>query len=284
MRVVDGHVHLVGEASDEYAAAVLRAMDRNSVAQAVVFGLQGDVECPDSLARCAHENHAERFVPFTCELDSEGASLAETVDRRLAQGPWRGLGEIFLATSDPTMDYLTREGSPRQFRYPVPSEGPLSSRWAEVFEVCATHHAPALIHYDIAPPDEGKALGTLLARHPNTTFIWAHADWDAVLAERLWGSQPNRIVEIGAHLHFAVLDEPKHVADWLAYWVPLLERFAGRITFGSDYFEWRHLEPEEHADAAYEGIAQVCERLAPEAAAAWLSGALDQVLATPRAS
>ncbi len=280
MRILDGHVHLLGEAARDYLGAILRAMDRNSVAKAVVFGFQGDPKCPDVLASSAYEQHPDRFVPFTCELDPEAPDLGETVDLRLSKGPWRGVGEVFLAADGPAASYSTRDGTQKRFRYPVPSDGPLSPRWGDVFAACATHAAPVLIHYDMTGMDDEDVLGTLLTRHPRTTFIWAHADWDAVVAERLLGAHSNLIVEVGAHLHFAALDKSEYVADWLDFWVPLLERFTGRITFGSDHFEWRHVEPEDNADAAYEGIGQACDRLTPRAAAAWLSGALDDALAT----
>jgi len=283
MGILDGHVHLIGEAADDYLAALLRGMDRNAVERAVVFGVQGDSECPDSLATSAHEQHPDRFTPFTSELDPKATDLAETVDRRLSQGPWRGVGEIFLAAREPTASYTTRDGRQMQYRYPVPSDGPLTHRWGELFDVCARHGVPVLIHYDIACPGDEKALGVLLARYPRTTFIWAHVDWSASTAAQLLQAHSNLLCELGAALHFAALDEAhaSHVADWLATWGPLLERFAGRITFGSDHFEWRHLEPDENADTAYQAMRRACDRLPSHATTAWRGGALREVLETP---
>jgi hypothetical protein len=278
MPTLDGHVHLIGEDADEYVATLLRAMDRNGVARAVVFGVQGDPNCPDALALSAHRRWPDRFVPFTCTFDSATPGMAEALDRRLSSGPWQGIGEVFAAADSASGTYRLRNGDERQHRYPVPPGGPRDPGFAGLFEVAAARHLPVLVHCD-----DAAALELLLSGHPRTTIIWAHADWFADYAPRLLGAYPNLFCEVGAWLHFGALEEPEApwVADWAAAWPPLLEEFAGRITFGSDRYEWRHLEPPRNADAAYAAAARAGALLSSRARGEWLGGALTKVLGSP---
>jgi len=278
--IFDGHVHLIGEDADDYLAALLGAMDRNGIGCAVVFGVQDDPECPDSLALSAHSRWPDRFVPFTCEVNPQAPDAAEQLDRRLSSGHWMGVGEIYVATDQATTAHRTREGEEREYQYPVPSgwaEGPILS---EVLEVCADHRAPALVHCD----DE-EVMKEVLSRHPRVTLIWAHADWFTSSARLLLAEHSNLLLEVGAHLHFGALHNPDkpvqhapHMADWFAGCIPLLEDFAGRITYGSDHFEWRHLEPEGNADCAYSAVRQASRRLSPQAERAWRWDTLSTVV------
>ncbi len=275
MAIFDGHVHLSDEKPEEYVEALLRAMDRNGVGRAIVFAVQEDTDAADSLALSAHKRWPDRFTPFTCELDTEDPQMAERLDERLSEGDWRGLGEIFVTTNDPVMTYQMSDGKTGEFRYPVPANGPLDPHFGEVFEVCAKHGVPALVHCD----DE-EVMETLVSRHPAATIIWGHADWYINSVRRLLGGYPNVICDIGTGLHFAALDhaEKNLVEDWLAVWVPLLEEFAGRISFGSDLFEWRHLQPDENADCAYTLIERVTSQISVQAKEAWLCGTLQKAL------
>jgi len=274
--IFDGHVHLIGEDGDEYVASLLRGMDRNNVPRAVVFGMQDDPESPDSLALKAHQRWPDRFVPFASDISPTAADAAEVLDRRLAGGIWHGVGEIFVAAEQQAADYQTRQGEPRQWRYPLPPEGPLSPRFCEVFEVCAKHELPVLAHCE-----DARVLEKLLARHPRTDFIWGHADWSMEAAGRLLPVYPNLYVEIGTAVHFWALEgcpAVDYMDDWRRCWSPLLEQFQGRITFGSDPFEWRHADTDEHVDCAYSPIRRFSEGISRQAAEVWLWGTLSGLL------
>jgi predicted TIM-barrel fold metal-dependent hydrolase len=278
--ILDGHVHLLGEDSEAYLAALLAAMDRNGVGRAVVFGFQLDLECPDLLALSAVRRWPDRFAPFTCAVDPDDADSPSQLEHRLSSEPWAGVGELFLATDAPSTAYRTRAGRKLEYRYPVPASLADGSVFHQVLEMCADYRKPVLIH-----SDDANVLGDILSRHPDVTFIWAHADWCLHEAGRLLTRHPNLVVEIGTHLHFGGLAAPgqpieqaPYMADWLALCLPFIEDHVGRVTYGSDHFEWRHLEPDVNADAGYSAVRQVCRWLSPSAAHAWLWDTLSSAL------
>jgi hypothetical protein len=279
-KLFDGHVHLLGEDKEAYLAALVGALDRNNVARAVVFGVQGDPQCLDLPARNAAEKWPDRLVPFCCDIDPNTAGAARLLDQRLRSETWGGVGELFLATADSLVTYRTRTGQEQQFRYHVPTSLAKGAPFHDVLQVCADHHKPVLLH-----ADDANVLDETLAQHPDLIVIWAHADWQVPDAHRLLTCYPDLYVEIGAHLHFNALRAPDvpieqapFMADWLAACLPFIEEYAGRITFGSDAFEWCHLEPPSHADTCYTPVRQICQRLSPAAAKSWLWDTLSNIL------
>ena len=268
--IFDGHIHLIGEDFEDfedYLAALLAAMDRHGAARAVVFGVHGDPACDDELALRAHARYPDRFLPFACEIDVTASGLANQVATKLADPSWRGLGEIFVVTKKPTTEYLTRTGEELYFTFPQPPRGPLDPQFREIFDACARHHSPVLVHCD-----DAAVMEQLLARHPETTFLWGHADWsqDDWTADRQLRrlqEYPNLYYEVRACLRSAAFwpENRWYLPDWYAGWIPVMEQFPGRITFGSDPYYWPHLEPETHADGLYVEAREVEKQLSPEA-------------------
>jgi len=278
--IFDGHVHLIDEDADDYVAALLHTMDRHGVVRAVVFGLQGDPACGDHLALQAHARYPDRFLPFACEIDDNAPDLGEQVGAKLADPSWRGLGEVFLATKNRSTPYQLRRGEQAEYVYPVPPRGALDPGFREVFEASAQRRRPVLVHCD-----DAHVMDQILALHPETTFIWGHADhsvgdWNAERIRQSLQKYPNLYYEVGVCLRGADLtwENLPHLPDWYACWIPALEQFPGRLTFGSDPYDWRHVEPDAHADALYAGAREVEKHLSAEAARMWLGGALAQLV------
>ena len=189
------------------------------------------------------------------------------------------MARYFLATQCRSTPYQLRNGEQAEAVYPVPSRGPLDSNFRQLFTAAGQARRPVLVHCE-----DVRVFDELLPLHRDTTFIWAHADHSVgdwtfePLAQRLQ-NHPNLYYETGFCLRRTYPGERlSYLHYWHACWIPLLEQFPGRLTFGSDAFAWPHVEPEPRANLLYTGAREIEQQLSPAAARMWLGGALARLV------
>lgn len=222
---IDAHVHL----NDE--AVQLELMQRHGVDRAVVFwGRSSDnAAVADSAAR-----HPERFIAFASisperaayrsGWDRDDPALLDTLDRLLASGRFRGIGEISV----------THFPSPG---FPEADYDPMGPTMTGVMGLARKHRVPVLLHVEWTRLNE---LSALLARFPDVAVIWAHGGYTPLfVAERLLDRHPNLSYELSARtwpLHarspdYTILRDGEHV--W-PQWLALIEARPDRFLVGTD--------------------------------------------------
>lgn len=261
-KLADNHVHLYDfVAETDGAAALVAAMDRAGVSDAVVFGMplvktwsEDDPARPgyyldsDSLCywysatdvltaeaiRALPDADRARLHPFISGFNTADRNAADHIRRMLDLYPgfWKGIGEVMSRHDD-----LTAFTSGDKPRADHPALSP-------VYDLAAESNLPVLIHHNITSKN---VAGTLylpeleraLASHPKTRFIWAHAgisrnlavaDLPGLLA-RLFARYPNLQVDISWVVceNYIARDDAS-----LADWVRLCAAYPDRLMIGSD--------------------------------------------------
>jgi len=259
--VIDCHVHLITEQPQEFADALVARMDAHGVSQAVIFGT------PDPRlagfnrreALKAVSRYPDRLIPFDCSLASADDGAADEMIAQLEAGTWKGVGEIFLNNEGhETITWVARDGRVQQGpHFPYPREGAANKAYAKVFSYCGERGLPVTVHcLSLA------VMADCLERHPATRFVWAHADWwlDPTKVRELLGRYGNLYCDFGVGLR-ALGDEwaTRTVGAWrfdrVDAWREIAVTFPEKLVWGSDIFEWAHLEP-----GRYSGIWQAWAR------------------------
>jgi hypothetical protein len=86
-------------------------------------GLLSDHEDTDVLR--GYEKYPDLFLPFLANCDPNDPQSTQYVRHQLNNGPWRGVGELFLDTTDTVYASIPlRDGTVRKHPYPVPKDFP----------------------------------------------------------------------------------------------------------------------------------------------------------------
>ena len=202
------------------AESLLRTMDEEGVAKAVVFGFPW--EKPDTFRRHndyiveAVQRYPGRLIGFCCFSPLSPGGPAEA--RRCLEAGLSGVGELAVYHSDTRIDDLT----------------PLR----EVTKVCLERDAPVLLHANepVGHDYPGKTgmnlrdLYSFLKRCPQNRVILAH--WGGGLF--FYGMMKKEVKEVLANVWFDTAASP-------FLYEPQIYRVAGeivgfdRILFGTDY-------------------------------------------------
>jgi len=222
---VDAHVHLNDEAMQ------IELMRRFGATQAVVFwGRNSD----NAAVAAAARRHPELFIPFVSISPERAAyrqawqrddpALLEQLDRLLASGAYRGIGEIsavhFPSPGFPEADY-----------------SPLGATMLGIMALARKHRVPVLLHVESSRLHE---LERLLERHPEVAVIWAHGGYTPLfIARRLLERHSNLHYELSARTwarhprspDYTILRDGRAVwPEWLA----LIEALPDRFLVGTD--------------------------------------------------
>lgn len=222
---VDAHVHLNDEAMQ------LGLMERYGVTRAVVFwGRNSDNEAIASAA----ERHPERFIAFASvsperrafrrAWDEQDPTLLATLDRLLASGRFKGIGEIsaahFPSPGLPEADY-----------------DPSSPIMRGILDLARKYRVPVMVHIEIT---RMKELSALLDGYRDVPVIWAHGGYTPLfLARRILERHPNLYYELSARTwprhprapDYTILRDGKAV--W-PEWLELIETQPQRFIVGTD--------------------------------------------------
>lgn len=253
--MIDCHVHLITEQPQEFADTLVARMDAFGVSQAVIFGTPDPTLAGFNRAEVleAARRYPGRLIPFDCSLDFADEGSADEMIAQLETGAWKGVGEIFLNNQGhETITWTARDETIHEGpHFPYPPEGGANKAYARVFSFCGQRGLPVMAHCL-----NEVVMADCLQMYPRTPFIWAHADWwvDPGKVRALLERHPNLYCDFGTGLR-AVGDEWASGTagdlhpDRADAWRQMAATFPDRLVWGSDIFEWTHLQPE-----CYSGI------------------------------
>lgn len=244
--MVDSHVHIPAEQPLEYARMLVQRMEEHGIGACIVFGSQCSQATSDEVILEIAGESGQRLLPFlssTLTFSEPGA--LETCFSALRQGPWRGVGEIFLdCTDDADIVWTDKDGTLRRDTKPVPAEKENNPLYRGIFQYCGEAGLPVLVHCM-----DSKVMARTLRTFPQTTFIWAHADhgFYCDVALDLLAEFPNLICEFGVEFRFhageivsgTVADSlGKHIGRWRR----TCAAYPDRVVWGSDLYSWKDLQ------------------------------------------
>jgi predicted TIM-barrel fold metal-dependent hydrolase len=255
--MIDSHVHLIAEDTGEYLEWLVRRMDEQRLRAAALFGSQNEQGATDEQVREAVDKHPDRFVPFLSKAtDYRMPGAVDRCLRELDSGFWKGVGEIFLDCGPEPAYIVWRDRQGRDIQAqepnPVPPEQEEHPLYRALFEYCASHDLPVLVHCN-----REHVMDRASQKFPRTTFVWAHVDhgfYRDVASERL-ARYPNLYCEFGAEFRFLSYHYPflrGEVEPWLAEhierWRNICRSYPRRVIWGQDIHRWVDLEPERYAE------------------------------------
>jgi predicted TIM-barrel fold metal-dependent hydrolase len=254
--VVDFHGHPPNLASPENIRTVVEAMDRLNIGVMVQAQPSSGERLTSQIAAVRAAGHADRFV-FFASLDlsgvgpGSGARIAAQLEADVRAGAV-GVGEIMkgfglstrkadgtrLQMDDPELDVVwqtaarlgvpvfVHTGDPAEFFQPLDYN---NERWLEMalFEDRRFFDRSRFPAFD----DLMAERDSLIARHPNTTWVLAHMGWHTQDLGRLgaiFDRHPNVLGELGAVL-YDLGRQPRFAREFFV-------KYSDRILFGKDSF------------------------------------------------
>lgn len=222
---VDAHAHLNDEAMQ------LELMDRYGASHAVVFW--GGRSDNDSVAQAA-KRHPQRLIAFASispertayrpAWESNDKALLDTLDRLLATGQYKGIGEI-SAVHFPSAGFGETDFNPM---------GPMVTG---IMTLARKHRVPVMLHIESTRMAE---LSALLEQFADVQVIWAHGGYTPLfLARRMLQRHPNLYYELSARTwprhprspDYTILRDGSQV--W-PEWLELVEQMPKRFIVGTD--------------------------------------------------
>lgn len=221
----DAHVHLNDEAMQ------IALMDRYQVTHAVVFW--GGRSTNESVAEAARR-HPGRLIPFASispertayrpQWQGNDAALLETLDKLLATGLYKGIGEI-SAVHFPSAGFGETDFAPT------------GSMVTGIMALARKHRVPVMLHVESTRMAE---LSALLEQFADVPVIWAHGGYTPLfLARRMLERHPNLVYELSARTwpehprspEYTILRDGSTV--W-PQWLALVEQYPRRFLVGTD--------------------------------------------------
>jgi uncharacterized protein len=251
--VIDVHSHQSTPISNEEFGRVVKGMEANNLRLLVNLSGSWGERLHRGLAAIKNSSYADRMVLFA-NVDfsrvgpGSGAQLARTLDADLTAG---ALGlKVFK-----DLGMFDRRVDGSRLKVDDPELDP-------IWEVCAKHNVPVLIHIaepaaffepldytnerwlELALyPDRRHQTGVkfeeliaernnMIKRHPNTRFILAHFGWhanDLARAAKLLDENPNVYYDVAAVL-YDFGRQPRAAHDFFV-------KYQDRILFGKDSYQ-----------------------------------------------
>ncbi|MGJ7609254.1 amidohydrolase family protein [Variovorax sp. LT1R20] len=222
---IDAHAHL------NDATSQLKLMNAYGASRAVVFwGGRSDNESVAEAAR----RWPDRFIAFASisperskyrlAWEHEDPVLLDELDRLLASGHYKGIGEISVAHFP--------GGNFAETGFSV--TGPLM---VGIFSLARKYGVPVLVHIEWTHMHE---LSTALERFSDVKVIWAHGGYTPLfIAQRMLARHPNLYYELSARTwphhprspDYTILRNGRDV--W-PEWLQLIEAQPDRFTVGTD--------------------------------------------------
>ena len=265
--MVNSHVHLIPEDTDEYVDALIARMGEHDIRASVLFGSQCEQCAGDEEVRNAVARYPDRFIPFlTRSLDIEDERSLQICLSELDSGFWQGVGEIFLDCSDDQyVRWTDREGKERVAVKPVPEHKEEHPLYKGIFEFCGKKKLPVLVHCM-----DATVMARSLEKFKATTFIWAHVDHGFYrdVGIELMREYPNLYCEFGVEFRFKsrklLSGQGKPLLlDHIDRWRRTCREFPNRVIWGTDLYTWNDLCRERFAEAM-RAWAKVTEDFDPE--------------------
>ena len=267
----DSHGHLHSEYPEEWVDTLVERMATQNVRKASLtgVGLLSDHEDTDVLA--GYEKYPDLFLPFLCNFDPNDPASIDYVRYQVNNGPWRGVGELFLDTTDTRCAGIPlRDGSRREHPYPVPRDKSDNAVFREVFDLCGEKGLPVFVHCERL-----EYLCHVLPRHPHTRFLAAHCDYrcSPESARAMLTNHPNVSCDVGPvlkHMRHKSQGDPDSLRLHDA-WRQLTADFPDRICLGTDIYSWAALDLDAYS-RVYGAFRELVDHLPPEQAQAVAGG------------
>ena len=222
---VDAHVHL------NDTAMQLELMDRHGATHAVVFwGGRSDNET----VRKAAAQSQGRLIPFASispertayrpAWATEDAALLGSLERLLATGEFKGIGEI-------NVTHFPSAG------FPETDFSPVGAMNRGILLLARKYRVPVMLHVEWTRMSE---LSALLAEFRDVPVIWAHGGYTPLyIARRMLDALPNLFYELSARTwpghprspDYTILRDGVNV--W-PQWLELIEKESHRFIVGTD--------------------------------------------------
>jgi predicted TIM-barrel fold metal-dependent hydrolase len=249
---VDAHVHL------NDTAMQLDLMARHGATHAVVFwGGRSDNESVQMDASASRG----RLIPFASispertayrpAWTSDDKALLDQLDRLLATGQFKGIGEI----------NVTHFPSPG---FPETDFNPAGAMTKGILQLARKHRVPVMLHVEWTRMSE---LSVLLAEFHDVPVIWAHGGYTPLfIARRMLQRHPNLYYELSARTwprhprspDYTILRDGVNV--W-PEWLELIEQQPQRFLVGTDA---SHRSPAMEA-MKFESVQNFLRQLSPRA-------------------
>jgi predicted TIM-barrel fold metal-dependent hydrolase len=224
LTVIDVHNH---DAVGAEYRRTLALWDAYSIDQVVLFA--GNITDPkgvaqDEIAWKASLEHPERILPFFAGFDVHSKDSLAYIEERFEQG-FVGIGEYVGASYAKESAVYHAEWKPKH---------PMDGYFPEVYALCAQYKAPILLHIDPASPESlsVRMFEEALSAHPETTFIYAHANAfnTPENLERLLEKYPNLYIDFFPAFNSYNAEAKRSIEEYL----PLIERYYSRFLVSSD--------------------------------------------------
>lgn len=221
----DAHVHL------NNLPMQLALMDEYGVERAVVFW--GRLSNNESVAEAA-ARYPDRFVPFASISpertayrplwDRQDPALLGELERLLATGRYRGIGEISVV-------HAAAAG------FAATDYAPTAPLMRGILDLARRFRVPVMVHCEMG---RAAQLSELLEAFPDVAVIWAHGGYSTVdAAKRLLERHGNLHYELSARTwprhprspRYTIVGEGGAV---LPEWLALIESMPGRFLVGTD--------------------------------------------------
>ena len=220
MKLTDMHNH---DAWGSQYRRSIRIWDGYSVNRVVLFGGLPDPEAvkSDKCAWSAYEKYPDIVVPFISGFDIHDESCLTYIRDRLEMG-YFGLGELVGASSY----------SPMAAKAAWCAADPMDGFFPQVYTIAAEYHAPVLLHIDPPEGDHIAKLEEALEGHPDTVFIYAHANAYNTVEniDRLMRAHKNLYIDFFAAFTAFNPDSQLALADYAA----LAKKYPDRFMLSTD--------------------------------------------------
>jgi predicted TIM-barrel fold metal-dependent hydrolase len=257
--IIDAHNH---DASANRYKSSMRMWDKYDIHKVILFGNISEPNAihTDDLAFAAYLKYPGRIIPFIAGINIFDQECLTYISRRFEAGV-RGIGEIVAAS----------EVSPMTSKLPWKGKNALDGFLPQIYELCGEYGKPILLHID--PPNgyQIQILTTAATSHPNTHFIFAHANayTSPEIIENILTATDNVYMDFFAGFTAYNKDSAYKLEDF----VPLIEAFPERFIVSTD---------SGYAvgyDKAYAAIIQLLDFLRSETAEKVAHGNIESLLA-----
>lgn len=216
----DAHNH---DASDTKYISMQNMWKRDAMDRVILFGDVSESSAirTDAYAWNAYIERPDFFVPYFSGFNLHDPSSLEVVRNNLEQG-YFGLGEIAAASYN----------SPVVSRVEWKAKDPMDGFLPQIYELCAEYQAPILLHID---PPNGFVIDKLeeaLAAHPQTTFIFGHANAynSPGNIKQLLEKYDNIYMDFFAGFTVLNMESSNRIEDFL----PVMKQFPDRFMLSTD--------------------------------------------------
>ena len=266
----DSHGHLHSEFAADWVDVLAERMATRNVRKASLTGVGLLSDHEDTDVRAGFEKHPDLFFPFLCNFDPDKPRSLDYVKHELSNGPWRGVGELFLDTTNTRCANIPlRNGTTKAHPYPVPADKSDSAVFRHVFDLCGEKGLPVFVHCERL-----RFLCDVLPRHPETRFLAAHCDYrcKAENARRMLEEHDNVMCDVGPVLKHMRHNNADDVASQAlhAAWREMMRDFPDRICLGTDLYSWAAIGRAVY-DRVYDAFHQLLGHLSAEHAR-WIAG------------